>query len=84
MSSLQLFQKPFGIKNYINTCVEFFNPPLPLKSIETGEEYLDISDLFQQSPRESEFEPFLFHRTTTLLYAILIQIILKLSLIPIK
>jgi len=58
MSSLQLFHKPFGIKNYINTCVEFFNPPIPLKSFETGEEYLDVSDLFQQSPRESEFEPF--------------------------
>ena len=65
MSSLQLFHKPFGIKNYINTCVEFFNPPIPLKSFETGEEYLDVSDLFQQSPRESEFEPFLFLQSAT-------------------
>jgi len=54
---LSVLNKPFGIKEYINTCVEFFHPPLPVKSIETDESYLNVLDLFQQSPRESEFEP---------------------------
>lgn len=51
MSNLEIFQKPFGVKNYLNTCVEFFNPPLPMKSSETDEEFYDAFDLFQQSSR---------------------------------
>jgi hypothetical protein len=57
MSNLEIFQKPFGVKNYLNTCVEFFNAPLPLKSSETDENFSDAFDLFQQSSRESYFEP---------------------------
>ena len=57
MSNLEIFQKPFGVKNYLNTCVEFFNPPLPMKSSETDEEFYDAFDLFQQSSREGNFEP---------------------------
>ena len=56
MTKFEDFNKPFGIKNYINTCIEFFPPPLPNKSSISGEEYSESYDLFQSS-MDSNFEP---------------------------
>ena len=33
--------KPFGIKNYINTCIEFFPVPLPNKFSLSDEEFVE-------------------------------------------
>lgn len=57
MSNLEIFEKPFGVKGYLNTCLEFFNSPLPTKSSESDDEFSDAFDLFQQSSREGNFEP---------------------------
>tara|TARA_A100001011_G_scaffold366194_1_gene418528 strand:- start:129 stop:953 length:825 start_codon:yes stop_codon:yes gene_type:complete len=57
MSDLEKFNKPFGIKNYINTCVEFFPAPLPEEDPEFGDEkFVEPIDLFQSS-RGFDFEP---------------------------
>ena len=56
MSDIEKFNKPFGIKNYLNTCVEFFPAPLPEKSMHSDEEFIEPSELFQNS-RDHDFEP---------------------------
>ena len=49
MTIFEEFNKPFGIKNYINTCIEFFPPPLPNKFSSSDEEFIESYDLFQSS-----------------------------------
>ena len=56
MTTFENFNKPFGIKNYINTCIEFFPPPLPNKSSSSDEEFVESYDLFQSS-MDFNFEP---------------------------
>jgi len=56
MNTLEKHNKPFGVKDYLNTCVEFFPAPLPEKSSVSDEEYSEPYDLFQSS-RDHDFEP---------------------------
>ena len=56
MTTFEDFNKPFGIKNYINTCIEFFPPPLPNKFSLSDEEFVESYDLFQSS-MDFNFEP---------------------------
>lgn len=49
MSYLENYQKPFGVKNYLNTCVEFFPSPIPKKSTLMDIEFSEPYDLFQTS-----------------------------------
>ena len=56
MTIFEDFNKPFGIKNYINTCIEFFPPPLPNKFSLSDEEFVESYDLFQSS-MDFNFEP---------------------------
>ena len=60
MSDIEKFNKPFCIKNYLNTCVEFFPAPLPEEDPEFGDEkFVEPIDLFQGS-RGFDFEPIFF------------------------
>ena len=56
MSDLEKLNKPFGIKNYLNTCVEFFPAPLPEEDMHSNEKFSEPSDLFQNS-KDHDFEP---------------------------
>lgn len=56
MSFSKKLHKPFGVKNYLNTCVEFFPAPLPKTLPETKENLVEPYDLFQSS-REFGYEP---------------------------
>ena len=56
MSDLEKLNKPFGIKNYLNTCVEFFPAPLPEEDMHSNEKFSEPSDLFQSS-KDHDFEP---------------------------
>ena len=56
MNTLEKYNKPFGVKDYLNTCVEFFPAPLPEKSSVSDEEYSEPYELFQSS-RDHGFEP---------------------------
>ena len=56
MSNLENYNKPFGVKNYLNTCVEFFPAPLSNKFSLKNEEFYEPYDLFQTST-DFNFEP---------------------------
>ena len=60
ITTFEDFNKPFGVKNYINTCIEFFPSPLPNKFSSSDEEFSESYDLFQSSMDFNCFLLFLF------------------------